>query len=67
MTRSRKIILVAGARPNFMKVAPLLWELRKYPESSVRASSTPASTMMPRCPMSSSATSNSLDRIDFSA
>jgi UDP-N-acetylglucosamine 2-epimerase (non-hydrolysing) len=32
MTRGRKIILVAGARPNFMKVAPLLWELRKYPD-----------------------------------
>jgi len=24
-----KIILVAGARPNFMKIAPLIWELRK--------------------------------------
>lgn len=32
MTRFSKIILVAGARPNFMKVAPLLQELRKYPE-----------------------------------
>jgi UDP-N-acetylglucosamine 2-epimerase (non-hydrolysing) len=31
MTRSKKIILVVGARPNFMKVAPLLWELVKYP------------------------------------
>ena len=31
MTDSKKIILVAGARPNFMKVAPLLQELRKYP------------------------------------
>jgi UDP-N-acetylglucosamine 2-epimerase (non-hydrolysing) len=30
---SRKnILLVAGARPNFMKVAPLLQELLKYPE-----------------------------------
>ena len=26
-----KIIVVAGARPNFMKVAPLLAELRRYP------------------------------------
>jgi UDP-N-acetylglucosamine 2-epimerase (non-hydrolysing) len=28
-----KIMLVAGARPNFMKVAPPLQELRRYPES----------------------------------
>jgi UDP-N-acetylglucosamine 2-epimerase (non-hydrolysing) len=28
----RKIILVAGARPNFMKIAPLWKELRKYPD-----------------------------------
>ncbi len=27
-----KIIVVAGARPNFMKVAPILAELRKYPD-----------------------------------
>lgn len=26
-----KVILVAGARPNFMKIAPLLKELKKYP------------------------------------
>ena len=25
----KKIILVAGARPNFMKLAPIVWELRK--------------------------------------
>ena len=24
-----KMLLVAGARPNFMKVAPLLWEIEK--------------------------------------
>src|SRR5437667_12429476 len=24
-----KLMLVAGARPNFMKVAPLLWEIHK--------------------------------------
>jgi UDP-N-acetylglucosamine 2-epimerase (non-hydrolysing) len=29
----KKIMLVAGARPNFMKVAPLLQELRKHPET----------------------------------
>ena len=27
-----KIVLVVGARPNFMKVAPILFELRRYPE-----------------------------------
>ena len=32
MTGPRNIVLVAGARPNFMKVAPLLHELRKHPE-----------------------------------
>jgi len=32
MSQIRKIILVAGARPNFMKVAPIWHELRKYPE-----------------------------------
>jgi UDP-N-acetylglucosamine 2-epimerase (non-hydrolysing) len=26
-----KVLAVAGARPNFMKVAPLLWELRRRP------------------------------------
>ena len=29
---SKKITLVVGARPNFMKVAPLMHELLKYPE-----------------------------------
>jgi UDP-N-acetylglucosamine 2-epimerase (non-hydrolysing) len=28
----KRIVLVAGARPNFMKVAPLLKELKKYPD-----------------------------------
>ena len=28
-----KIILVAGARPNFMKIAPLVWELRRRREA----------------------------------
>jgi UDP-N-acetylglucosamine 2-epimerase (non-hydrolysing) len=32
MTASQTVMLVAGARPNFMKVAPLLQELRKYPK-----------------------------------
>ena len=32
MSRTRKIALVAGARPNFMKLAPLLRQLRNYPE-----------------------------------
>jgi len=27
-----KIILVAGARPNFMKIAPLIWEVKKRQE-----------------------------------
>ncbi len=26
-----KVVAVAGARPNFMKIAPLLWELRRRP------------------------------------
>jgi UDP-N-acetylglucosamine 2-epimerase (non-hydrolysing) len=30
MTNRTKIILVAGARPNFMKVAPIIRELRKH-------------------------------------
>jgi UDP-N-acetylglucosamine 2-epimerase (non-hydrolysing) len=31
----KKIILVGGARPNFMKIAPLYFELLKYPERFV--------------------------------
>jgi UDP-N-acetylglucosamine 2-epimerase (non-hydrolysing) len=31
MNRSIDVLIVAGARPNFMKVAPLLQELLKYP------------------------------------
>ena len=27
----KKIILVAGARPNFMKIAPLMYEFKNYP------------------------------------
>ena len=30
MKRKYKLILVAGARPNFMKIAPIIRELRKY-------------------------------------
>jgi UDP-N-acetylglucosamine 2-epimerase (non-hydrolysing) len=30
LKKKRKILLVAGARPNFMKIAPLYEELRKY-------------------------------------
>ena len=30
-----KIILVAGARPNFMKVAPLMHQLRKSDEDVI--------------------------------
>jgi UDP-N-acetylglucosamine 2-epimerase (non-hydrolysing) len=33
MSHSKKILLVAGARPNFMKVAPLMRALQRYPES----------------------------------
>ncbi len=32
----RRIMLVAGARPNFMKVAPLMRELRPHPDFEVR-------------------------------
>ncbi len=32
MMNPNKILLVVGARPNFMKVAPLVQELAKYPE-----------------------------------
>ena len=28
----KKIILVAGARPNFMKIAPIMKEMKKYPD-----------------------------------
>jgi len=30
MKRKQKILIIAGARPNFMKVAPLMRELRKH-------------------------------------
>ncbi|HVW37333.1 MAG TPA: UDP-N-acetylglucosamine 2-epimerase, partial [Pirellulales bacterium] len=26
-----KLMIVAGARPNFMKIAPLMWELKRRP------------------------------------
>lgn len=32
MSHKLKIILVAGARPNFVKIAPLLHEMKNYPE-----------------------------------
>ncbi len=31
--RHKKVILVAGARPNFMKVAPIYEEMKKYPDT----------------------------------
>ncbi|MEX2172920.1 MAG: UDP-N-acetylglucosamine 2-epimerase (non-hydrolyzing) [Pirellulaceae bacterium] len=31
-----KLVVVAGARPNFMKVAPLMWEIARRPEVSAR-------------------------------
>lgn len=31
-TDVKKVILIAGARPNFMKVAPVLKEMKKYPD-----------------------------------
>src|SRR5688572_21882575 len=33
MTRPLVVVLVVGARPNFMKAAPLLQELLRYPEA----------------------------------
>ncbi|MFY9742871.1 MAG: UDP-N-acetylglucosamine 2-epimerase, partial [Candidatus Sulfotelmatobacter sp.] len=27
-----RILSVVGARPNFMKIAPIVWELSKFPE-----------------------------------
>ena len=33
MAATKRLLLVVGARPNFMKVAPLWQELRKYPEA----------------------------------
>src|SRR5262249_16327203 len=30
-TAPMKIVAVVGARPNFMKIAPLLWEVRRRP------------------------------------
>lgn len=29
-----KFVAVAGARPNFMKIAPLMWELRRRPQAT---------------------------------
>jgi len=28
-----KVIIVAGARPNFMKISPIWEEMRKYPDN----------------------------------
>ena len=36
MSVTKKIILVAGARPNFMKIAPLMHELKHHPEFEAR-------------------------------
>lgn len=33
MTHFKNIVLVVGARPNFMKVAPLMKELSKHPDA----------------------------------
>ena len=33
MTKRIKLLLVAGARPNFMKIAPVIREIRRRPES----------------------------------
>lgn len=32
MSKKNKILIVVGARPNFIKIAPLFWEFKKYPE-----------------------------------
>jgi UDP-N-acetylglucosamine 2-epimerase (non-hydrolysing) len=31
---ARKLVVVAGARPNFMKIAPLMWEIGRRPDVS---------------------------------
>lgn len=31
-----KLVIVAGARPNFMKIAPLMWEIARRPEIAAR-------------------------------
>src|SRR5687767_2443650 len=31
-----KLVIVAGARPNFMKIAPLMWEIARRPEITAR-------------------------------
>ncbi len=45
----KRISHVLGARPNFMKIAPIMQELAKYPDDSSRSSSTPANTTTPTC------------------
>ena len=46
----KRILHVVGARPNFMKIAPIMHEMAKHPDcSSSRSWSTPASTTTPTC------------------
>jgi len=56
------ILCVAGARPNFVKIAPLMAEMRRYPDKIEPFWSIRASTMMIRCRASFSKISIYLDR-----
>jgi UDP-N-acetylglucosamine 2-epimerase len=46
----KNIIIVAGARPNFMKIAPVLRALKKY-HNKIRFYYKPANTMTKTCPI----------------
>ena len=58
---SQTVAHVVGARPNFMKAAPVIRALRR-PRRRPARSSTPASTTTRRCPTCSSATSDCRSR-----
>ena len=54
-----KILAVVGARPNFVKIAPIMAELREHAGDRRPRWCTPASTTTPRCRTPSSRTSRS--------